>query len=102
MGFYKSMVIDIIDDYARGESESQLAEKYDLEKSEGKLSKNLNIKKIEEHFEKYEVDKALSDQHAYDAAYIDHLIGKISTGEYDPELLSDAERTSIEQRLSGV
>jgi hypothetical protein len=49
-----------------------------------------------------EVDKALSDQHAYDAAYIDHLISKISTGEYDPELLSDAERTSIEQRLSGV
>jgi hypothetical protein len=49
-----------------------------------------------------EVDKALSDQHAYDAAYIDHLISKISTGEYDPELLSDAERTSIEQRLSGA
>jgi hypothetical protein len=47
-----------------------------------------------------EVDKALSDQHAYDAAYIDHLISKISTGEYDPELLSDAERISIEQRLS--
>lgn len=49
-----------------------------------------------------EVDKSLSDQHAYDAAYIDHLISKIDTGEYDPELLSDAERTSIEQRLSGV
>jgi hypothetical protein len=44
----------------------------------------------------------LSDQHAYDVAYIDHLISKISTGEYDPDLLSDAERTSIEQRLSGV
>jgi hypothetical protein len=49
-----------------------------------------------------EVDKALSDQHAYDIAYIDHLISKISTGEYDPELLSEAERTSIEQRLSGA
>jgi hypothetical protein len=49
-----------------------------------------------------EVDKALSDQHAYDAAYIDHLITKIDSGEYDPELLSDAERTSIEQRLNGV
>jgi hypothetical protein len=46
-----------------------------------------------------EVDKALSDQHAYDDAYIDHLIEKIDTGEYDPELLSDAERDSIEQRL---
>ena len=49
-----------------------------------------------------EVDKALSDQHAYDEAYIDHLIEKISTGEYDPDLLSDAERTSIEQRLNNT
>jgi hypothetical protein len=49
-----------------------------------------------------EVDKALSDQHAYDDAYIDHLIEKISTGEYDPELLSDAEKNSIEHRLRGA
>ena len=47
-----------------------------------------------------EVDKTLSDQHAYDDAYIDHLIEKISTGEYDPELLSNAERDSIERRLN--
>ena len=47
-----------------------------------------------------EVDKSMSDQHAYDTAYIDHLISKIGTGEYDPELLSDAERDSIEQRLN--
>jgi hypothetical protein len=47
-----------------------------------------------------EVDKSLSDQHAYDVAYIDHLIEKISTGEYDPDLLSNAERDSIEQRLN--
>lgn len=47
-----------------------------------------------------EIDKTLSDQHAYDEAYIDHLIEKISTGEYDPELLSEAERDSIEQRLN--
>jgi len=47
-----------------------------------------------------EIDKELSDQHAYDAAYIDHLIEKIGTGEYDPELLSSAERDSIEQRLN--
>jgi hypothetical protein len=46
-----------------------------------------------------EIDKAMSDQHAYDEAYIDHLIEKIGTGEYDPDLLSDAERNSIEQRL---
>jgi len=46
-----------------------------------------------------EVDKKLSDQYIYDEAYIDHLIEKIGTGEYDPELLSDAERESIEKRL---
>jgi hypothetical protein len=46
-----------------------------------------------------EIDKSMTDQHAYDEAYIDHLIEKISTGEYDPDLLSDAERDSIEQRL---
>ena len=46
-----------------------------------------------------EIDKELSDQHAYDDAYIDHLIQKIGTGEYDPDLLSNAERDSIERRL---
>ena len=46
-----------------------------------------------------EVDKKLSDQYLYDEAYIDHLIEKIGTGEYDPDLLSDAERESIEKRL---
>lgn len=47
-----------------------------------------------------EVDKELSDNYAYDDAYIDHLIAKIESGEYDPELLSDAERDHIEQRLT--
>jgi hypothetical protein len=46
-----------------------------------------------------EVDKSLTDQHAYNDAYINYLIEKISTGEYDPELLSDAERECIEQKL---
>jgi len=46
-----------------------------------------------------EVDKALSDTHAWDDAYIDYLIAKIGSGEYDPDLLSDAERDSIETRL---
>jgi hypothetical protein len=48
-----------------------------------------------------EVDKALSDRYAHDEAYIDYLISKIDTGEYDPDLLSDAEREQIEQRLTG-
>jgi hypothetical protein len=46
-----------------------------------------------------EVDKALSDNHAWDDAYIDHLIAKIGSGEYDPDLLSDAERDRIEEKL---
>jgi hypothetical protein len=45
------------------------------------------------------VDKSLSDQYAYDTAYIDHLISKIESGEYDPELLSSAEQDQIEHRL---
>jgi hypothetical protein len=47
-----------------------------------------------------EVDKELSDSYAYNIAYVDHLIEKIATGEYDPELLSESERIGIEQRLN--
>jgi len=46
-----------------------------------------------------EVDKNYSDQYAFDTAYIDHLITKIESGEYDPELLSDAERDQVTNRL---
>lgn len=46
------------------------------------------------------VDKDLSDVYAYDTAYIDHLIEKLDSGEYDPDLLSDAEKDSIEKRLN--
>jgi hypothetical protein len=45
------------------------------------------------------VDKNLSDSYTYDLAYIEHLIGKISTGEYDPDLLSDSEREQVEHYL---
>ena len=48
-----------------------------------------------------EVDKSLNDRYAHDEAYIDHLIAKIDSGEYDPDLLSDAERDQIERRLTG-
>jgi hypothetical protein len=46
-----------------------------------------------------QVDKDLSDNYAYNDAYIDHLINKIDSGEYDPELLSNAERDHIALRL---
>ena len=45
------------------------------------------------------VDKNLSDSYTYDAAYIEHLVNKISTGEYDPELLSNSERQQLENYL---
>ena len=46
-----------------------------------------------------EVDKSLSDLYTYDEAYIDYLISKIATGEYDTELLTDSEREQLEIRL---
>ena len=45
------------------------------------------------------VEKGLTDNYAYDDAYIDHLIDKIDSGEYDLDLLSDAERDAIEAKL---
>jgi hypothetical protein len=46
-----------------------------------------------------EVDKSNSDSYAYNSAYIDYLIASVSSGEYDPELLTESERTQIETRL---
>jgi hypothetical protein len=46
-----------------------------------------------------EVDKSSSDHYAYDDAYINYLIEKIGTGEYDTDLLSDIERDCIERKL---
>jgi hypothetical protein len=46
-----------------------------------------------------EVDKNLSDNYVYNDAYIDYLMDKISSGEYDVDMLSDAERIQIETRL---
>lgn len=46
-----------------------------------------------------EVDKETSGSYVYNDMYIKHLIEKLGTGEYDPELLNDAERTAIEEQL---
>jgi hypothetical protein len=46
-----------------------------------------------------EVDKNLTDSYTYDIAYIDHLIERIASGEYDAELLSETEREQVSQRL---
>jgi hypothetical protein len=45
------------------------------------------------------VDKSRTDNYTYNEAYIDYLITKIDTGEYDIDLLSDNEREQISQRL---
>jgi hypothetical protein len=47
-----------------------------------------------------EVDKKAIERLDYDDSYVNHLIAKISSGEYDPELLSDSERAIIEDKLS--
>jgi hypothetical protein len=49
-----------------------------------------------------EVDKNKSDTYAYNDEYIKYLVGKISKGEYDPELLSDAEREQLENTLRNI
>jgi hypothetical protein len=36
----------------------------------------------------------------YDDAYIDYLIERIGQGQYDPDLLSDAEREQIAIKLT--
>ena len=45
------------------------------------------------------VDKTTIDNYTYDTAYIDHLIDKIATGEYDPDLLNPGEQEQVAQRL---
>jgi hypothetical protein len=46
-----------------------------------------------------QVDKELSDQYIYNDAYIEYLMDKIETGEYDPEMLTPAEQEQIEAKL---
>ena len=47
-----------------------------------------------------EVNKDTSNSYLYDQAYIKYLINKIDSGEYDIELLSEAEKQQIEDHLT--
>lgn len=47
-----------------------------------------------------EVNKQVSDTYLHDEQYIKYLIQMIETGEYDIELLSEKERSEIEQHLT--
>ena len=46
-----------------------------------------------------EVDKNLADSYTYDDAYINYLIEKLDSGEYDPDLLSESERDQVAEQL---
>ena len=46
-----------------------------------------------------EINKETSDSYSYNEEYIQHLIEKLGSGEYDPELLNDTERNAIEEQL---
>ena len=48
------------------------------------------------------VDKHLTDNYTYDDAYIEHLIAQLSSGEYDPDMLSDAEADAIARRVKPI
>ena len=48
------------------------------------------------------VDKNLTDNYTYDDAYIEHLIVKLTSGEYDPDMLSDAEADAIARRVRPI
>ena len=45
------------------------------------------------------VDKTQTDNYTYNEAYLDHLIAKIESGEYDIDLLSINEQEQLTQRL---
>ena len=49
-----------------------------------------------------EVDKTKTDSFTYDQAYIQHLVEKINSGEYDVDLLSVAEQEQIQGYLNGT
>jgi len=46
-----------------------------------------------------EVDKEITDSFTYNEEYIEYLITKIGSGEYDADLLNENERQQIEARL---
>jgi hypothetical protein len=46
-----------------------------------------------------ELDKNINDSYTYDVAYIDYLIDRIASGEYDPDLMNDSERDQVALRL---
>jgi len=49
-----------------------------------------------------EINKDISDSYLYDEEYLRHLVSKLESGEYDVELLSENERSQIEDYLQSI
>ena len=47
-----------------------------------------------------EIDKESSDTYTFDEEYVKYIIAQIKTGEYDIDLLSEAERHQVEIYLT--
>jgi len=64
------------------------------------LTNHLPTKLYKHNGDKWmEIDKNITDTYSYNESYIDFLIANIRNGTYDPELLTDSERTQIENKL---
>jgi TolA-binding protein len=48
-----------------------------------------------------EIDRKMTDRLAYNQAYIEHLVAKIRSGEYDIDDLNDVERAEVAAYLNG-
>jgi hypothetical protein len=46
-----------------------------------------------------EISKSSSNTYLYNTKYLEYLIEMIDNGQYDPELLSDNERSQIEDYI---
>lgn len=46
-----------------------------------------------------EINKESSNTYLYNTKYLDYLVDKLGTGQYDPDLLSENERSQIEDHL---
>lgn len=64
------------------------------------LTSSLPTRLFKHNGEKWiETDKNITDQYSYNDSYIEFLIANIRNGSYDPELLTDSERSQIENKL---
>lgn len=48
-----------------------------------------------------EIDKKVNDSYIHNQEYMVYLISQLESGNYDPELLTDAEREQVTSQLSG-